>query len=1175
MLTLRPKFIISCLIAGFFSSPLLAADIDWRNNRILPLEKITVGPVDNYQAVIDEGNNALFFTRHQNLLSNLVKQDLTTGITKYLLADDHDGKDPALSPDASQLAVTLFRFDALGDVCLLPLKQGELKCITKSGSREWQPFWVSNNQVGYLRQSISQATTQLVIHSLTNQSDQVIVSGQLSAPAASANGQWLIYNREATKQQAGGLYLYNLADQKEHGPLQLDLPGNSSFAQFDAEQKFIYFSHYLNDTNNDQQIDAQDHSVLFRLPFAKALDTDNKHLPEQLTSVAQNCSFPAVTSKNVYMTCAFEGSLDTYSMPLSGQVPAQWQTEEINLAHAQASSYEERLLLLNTLRYRQEQTSPAMLERLLSNHLALNEYTAASYYVEQLAKSYQKNTDLADFFANLGVLLQLQAKQSLQPQGMLTASYRQALQQEQQKLAAKKRNPQNLVLFKAWINFLAKKPQEAKRLLAGPMANDLHPLQVYLQLELANQLFADNPKALKTLFGQALAIEKIPSEARLFYAFQWLKQLSSPALGLTSEQQQAELERMAANSRDERVKILLLNEVDLLKLIAATEFDVERGYFTSFSQRLNPAKDDSQLRRLSHLRAIQLTGLAEKYNFMELMSRHWLTHTSISDPGFAQTAEYYGSINLSRAYGSLQQQENLTALNSFYALVRQTSDPEAIYQLIYIGLQLDTKLQPRMELLLNQLMAEELIDKNDPVAAATLALLKNPQLETKGLEKLAADLQGYQPKGLNRGAADLLTGSIYHRLVLATQDGYNHNKSYYQQAHYHYMLGLDLAWNNQRTQAALLNNLGQLHLTVRNYGLASEFFAQRLRQPFITPEEELLTHWQLARSLYYSNRMQAASLQAEQALALSQQQDEQQALVALEKAGFYALQAKNFSQALQHYQALIATGQLKGRNLSKAEFSLAYLNFKLGNSAPATAGFKRVLEQLPHLSRAPFKQGQRPGFAPERLTLQSYGFLAQLANTPEEKLAWLEKRIQLLSSLKVKDLRYGFDEEGRLSQLIQTQLQAAVVLEALNRPEQLANLMKTNLNTVSDWEKSGASLIGQPVLHSVYNYLVLASSYPTAFAEEPKQLEKLLKSIDKEWVVEPETPAYNQAQQLKLKLLIAGYRFGLAQQTSDELTAKLQAMKNNQEWQTLAITRPDLHQELEALAAGVQALTKP
>lgn len=1173
--SLRSRLLPTLLLTGLFSSQVTAEAIDWRNNRILPLEKITVGPVDNYQAVIDESKGALFFTRHQNLLSNLVKQDLTTGITQYLLPNDYDSKDPALSPDASQLAVTLFRFDALGDVCLLPLKQGELKCITKSGSREWQPFWVSNNQVGYLRQSISQATTQLVIHSLTNNSDQVIVSGQLSAPAASTHGQWLIYNREATQQQPGGLYLYNLANQEERGPIQLDLPGNSSFAQFDADRKFIYFSHYLNDTNNDQQIDAQDHSVLFRLPFEQALDTKSKHLPEQLTSVAQNCSFPALTSTKLYMTCAFEGSLDTYRMPISGQVPAQWQTEEINLAHTQASSYEERLLLLNTQRYRQQQTSPAMLERLLSNHLALYEYTAASYYVEQLADAYQKNSDLTEFFNNLATLLNLQAKQRLQPQGMLTASYRQELQQEQQKLAAENLNPQNLALFKAWLSFLANQPQEAKRLLVKPMANDLHPLQVYLQLELASQLFADNPKALKTLFGKALAIEKISSEVRLFYAFQWLKQLSNSTLALTSEQQQKELEKMAASSTDERVKILLLNEVDLLKLVAATEFDIERGYFTSISKRLNPAKEDAQLRRLAHLRAIQLTGLAEKYNFMELMSRHWLTHTAINDPGFAQTAEYYGSINLSRAYGSLQQQENLTALNSFYALVRQTSDPEAIYQLIYIALQLDTSLQPRMELLLNQLMAEELIPKDDPVAAATLELLKNPQLSIKRLEELAAGLQAYQPKGLNRGAADLLTGSIYHRLLLATQTGYNHNKNYYQQAHYHYMLGLDLAWNNQRTQAALLNNLGQLHLTVRNYGLASEFFAQRLQQPFITPEEELLTRWQLARSLYYSNRMQEASLQAEQALALSQEEDKNQQVIALEKAGFYALQAKNFPLALEHYQALIATGKLTGRNLAKAKFSLAYLNFKLGSTAPATAGFKRVLEQVASLSAAPFKQGQLPGFSPQRLTLQSYGFLAQLAETPEEKLTWLEKRIQLLSNLKVKDLRYGFDEEGRLSQLIQTQLQAAVVLEELKRPEQLASLMKTNINSLTDWEKAGGSLIGQPVLQSVYNYLVLATSYPKAFAEEPKQLEKLLKSIDKEWVVEPETPVYNQAQQLKLQLLIAGYRFSLAQQTAEELTAKLQAIQSSQRWESLAVTRPDLHRELHLLAKGVLALAKP
>lgn len=1187
---LNKKFMPLLLLLGITAANTVTAaltdTVDWRNNRILPLEKITVGPTDNYQAVIDEKQQLIFYTRHENLISSLVKQSLTTGISSSLLPNDYDSKDPTLSPDATHLALTLFRFDALGDVCLLPLnetlkgkKEGELRCITKSSSREWQPFWLNNQTLGYLRRGISQTTTELVIHSLENNTQQVLLSGQISAPAASADGQWIIYNRERTSAKQSGLYLYNLATQKEQGPIQLDLPGNSSFARFDNQQAYIYFSHYLNDTNNDQQIDGQDHSVLFRLPFAKALDTDNQHLPEQLTSVAQNCSFPTLTNQKLYMTCAFEGSLDNYRMPLTGQIPATWQTADINLAHAQAASYEERLLLLNTQRYREQTTSPEFLERLLSNHLALNEFTAASYYVQQLAEVYKGQADLAEFFKNLTVLLQLQAKQHLQPQGLLTADFRQQLQTEHQQLIATTRNPKTLALFQAWVHFLAKNPTAAKSALMGKnnqlTAHNVHPLAFYLQLELASQLFANQPAALEGLFANALKAPNLVTEARLFYAFQWLKTLNHPSLALTSEQQQQRLQSMANQTLDKRVKILLLNEVDLLKLVAATDFEVERSYFTSISQRLNPAIKDAQLRRLAHLRAIQLTGLAEKYNFMELMSRHWLTHTPISDPGFAQTAEYYGSINLSRAYGSLQQQENMAALNTFYALIRQTSDPEAIYQLITIGLTLDTSLQPRMELLLNQVMAEELIDKNDPVAATTLEVLTNPKIDVKRLEELAKQLQTYQPKGLNRGAADLLTGSLYHRLLLTTQNGYKHNKNYYQQAHYHYMLGLDLAWNNPRSEAALLNNLGQLHLSVRNYGLASEFFTLRLQLPFVHTEQQLLTHWQLAKSLFYSNRMQAASHQAELALTLSQQASKTDQIIALEKAGFYALQAENFPLALKHYQALLQTKALSGLNLTKAEFSLAYLNFKLGNQAPAEVGFKRVLEQLPNLSAAAFKVGDQPRFSPERLSLQSYGFLAQLAKSPEEKLNWLEKRMQLLTGLKIKDLRYGFDEENRLSQLIQAQLQAAVLLEKLQRPEQLARQMQTNLASLGDWQKNGGSVISQPVLQSVYNYLVLAASYPDAFAKEPKQLAELLKKIQKEWVVEPETPAYNQAQQLKLSLLTAGYKLGLQQLTSQGLAAEVHALQTGASWQGLAMTRPDLHQELQALAAGLLSQAKP
>jgi len=135
--------------------------------------------------------------------------------------------------------------------------------------------------------------------------------------------------------------------------------------------------------------------------------------------------------------------------------------------------------------------------------------------------------------------------------------------------------------------------------------------------------------------------------------------------------------------------------------------------------------------------------------------------------------------------------------------------------------------------------------------------------------------------------------------------------------------------------------------------------------------------------------------------------------------------------------------------------------------------------------------------------------------------------------------------------------------------------MKDNLNNLLAWQKNGGSLISQPVLQSIYNYLVLAIDNPAAFTEEPLALREFIQKINDEWVVVPETPAYNQAQQLKLQLLETGYRFRLQQQTANQLKAGLQALEKTASWRNLAVTRPDLYRELEDLAKGVQDLAKP
>jgi len=116
-------------------------------------------------------------------------------------------------------------------------------------------------------------------------------------------------------------------------------------------------------------IDGQDNSVVFRIPV-KELEKSGELLPEQLTSVEANCSYPRPQGARLLVTCAFEGALDIYEAPATGIIPSAWNEKLVWNAHQTARTYHERILLLNALRYRgTAATVPDYEERLLSDHL--------------------------------------------------------------------------------------------------------------------------------------------------------------------------------------------------------------------------------------------------------------------------------------------------------------------------------------------------------------------------------------------------------------------------------------------------------------------------------------------------------------------------------------------------------------------------------------------------------------------------------------------------------------------------------------------------------------------------------------------------------------------------------------------------------------------------------------
>ncbi|WP_404418784.1 hypothetical protein [Marinospirillum sp.] len=1156
-------------LVSLLALPVHANPPDWRNNQLLLPEKITVGPSDNYQARPDINNQRLFYTRHQSLVSQVVQQNLETGRTRELLPPDHDAKDPALSPDGRRLALTSYRGNALGSVCVLPL-QGEdpqLNCLTADGQRAWLPFWVDASTLGYLRRAATGRDQELVLHSLSSGQQQVLLQGQLSAPSVSSDGRYLLFQRRGEQQ---GLYVYDLENQQETGPLPLDLPGLSSYALYNPEDGYLYFSHFLSDTSGDQQIDGEDHSVIFRIRLERLLESDRPLLPEQLTSVAHNCNFPALGGQQLYMTCAYEGSLDTYRLPLSGQLPEHWQEEDLREADSVASHYAERLLLLNNLRYRQGSTSQAMLEKLLANHLEMGELTAASHFTRQLQERSEEDSVSAHFYSNLQLLLQLKAEKQLQPSGQLTSAYQGQLEQARKALQPSPQAEETAV-FRAWINWLGLNTQEARNTLSNspelplPLA---HYLQIQLDLELA-ETASQTRQALLAATGNPV----IASDARVFYAFQYLQLLSRQALDQQAHIQQ--LQRVRKNVSDERVLALLDNEISLLQLAAASERSEERALYQTISGRLRDYSDQPQMHRALHIRAIQRMGLAERYDFMELMSRHWLTTTNIRHVGFAAAAGQYATINLNRGYGAWSQEENNTALNTFYSVLRQTSDLEALYNLLRLGLAESSEpaLKERMQRLYEQLLAEDLLGNNQLYAEALRPLLTQPNPDMETLQASAEKLQKLEVSGLDSGVRDLLLGYLYHRQLLATQEGYNRDQDLAQQAHHHYMLGLDLAYRNPRVEAAVLENLGQLHFQLGNHGLAAEFLGQRLALPWLNREQQLWLHWRYARALYYSNRYPAASRQAEEALALGQQLEHPETPALQERAAFYALQAQDFPRATEHYESLLNSKRLTGNNAVKAQFSLAYAYFQLDQSEKARKAFTEVLQALPQASPVAARNDRLASFQPQRLEVQSYGFLSRLAATAPQRLEWLEKRLALLQKMHSEDRRYSLDELSRFSLIIQTRLQKAEQLEVLD-PVASAEEMRRVLQELANYQEAGGPLGSQPVLQSLYNYLTLGAYHPQAFAQEPQALKELLEATLDELHLELYMPPVNHAQRLKLQLLHRFYQARRQENPEPQaLEQQLQELEATEAWQSLALTRPDLLEELNQLATGIRQLT--
>jgi len=1101
-------------------------------NRLLPIKKITVGPDDQYHGSMDPSGQILVFTHKSNLVPHLRVQNINTGEVRDFLSLTSDSQEPIFGP-AGVIVFTYYKFNARGDICYaeapsftksaetLPISDAKIHCLARasgeSNEARTNPFWKSKDEIGYIAENPMVSIKNIVTENIHTGVKFILASGQVFSPAMIPDGKYLSYMQIAQSSRPGQnefkreLVVKDLASQENY-IVRFALPGISGFPAFSNDGKMLYFSHYLNDSNGDNIIDGNDNAVIFRIPMEQIIANKSNQLlfPEQLTSLESSCSFPHPYQDFVFATCAFEGSLDVYQIPAGGIVPAKWTKTVLENALATSRSYQERILLLNTQKYRGSSSHQITSERLFNNHILADETAAASSYLDEMIRE-QPMREKA-YRELLKIYIEARELKKAQPSADVSRIFREQISQLEHKLSGFQ-SEKNLVLilrgtFKVFTNdFLD--AEEVLRQVRD--ADDMRPLERYLYFELAEKsLRPFLPKTedrLLSAYHIMMRAPELDEEAHVYYAFRLLKQIQDSHKDLN--------ERIKVIESSEKflldpVLTLLNSEVAVLKIILAP--DAEKGkLYGQLDKYLSQTRSDYFLRKALYVRGILNFTAAAQFFYIELIATNWLKYTTQSDTEFIYAREVVQTAALDEAYSNIFKNDTF-ASGFFYESLSLTDDLESHYG--YIESMMRRNQRAVITDRYKTLVQRSFIDDNMKFVDALLILIdqapqaaKNPKYIAhldQAIEKLVSMSQ-------DRDAPSryLLLGSCYLQKLLRTTKGLEFSDDLMQNANRSLMLAYDLGRDNIRLQASALMDLGILHAHIQNYGLAVRFFSLRKALGFSSPQEKASFEWLYANALFLSH-------QAEVAAAEIAEIDSSLMKPAMqERRAFYLVAAEKYPEAILAYENFFKSPQPQDQqSLAKINLSYAYALFHDKKEVEAKAQFYLAIQSLDRLSRISQSVEHPVEFEPKRLKLFAYGFLSQIGSS-NERIEALKKRIELLkdnSSLL----------EDQKSAVIEAELQISKLLIKID-PKQVGDHLREAFKISESLGQESQFLSHAPLAASIAG-LVQGILHPDLqTSEDQKRLQSLVHKCEQAFEGTKVPQDYLIYQDLKLKILERAY----------------------------------------------------
>lgn len=1092
------------------------------------LKKITVGPEDNFDPVVSSG--ALLFSKSSNLRYSIYRQSLEDGSLDILVSPEADSKDARISENGKKVVFTYFGYDAKGDVCTLDLSSKKESCLKRAESIESNPIWLDNEQFIFLRQSKDNLnSSQLIKYDM--QREVVLLEGQISSPAVIHGANRIVIN-ERSKSGLHRLLTIDL-EGRIKARSQINLPGITGSLSFGSQAGWLYFSQFLNDTNHDQRIDALDHGVVFRVR-AENLEQGGAVFPEQLSSSDSNCRLPFPTNDDLYLTCDFEGSLDIYRLPSSGLLPRNWGEKLLWEAHDSARSYQERLLILNVIRYRlQTAKQKKIKERILINHVQNLDFSASKFYANQLKQD--SAAEKKEYFSALTLFLKIFEDKLRQSSKVVSLSYAKRLKNLSRQIS-QVRDEDMRLLLEASLAYSYNHMPTARKQLSNLWKKTKKPEVKYLSLILAKNLYSPEDKVWLNFYRDMLSFKSLNQQSRIYYAYHYLLLINSYS--------QAKYQKMI-----NLVKRKLLAEDSLLDLFhaeslsrqLASEIDQKKGdsIYREISKIIKSTRSNLQLRRAIYITMLRHLRRAEKFRYMGFIANDWLRYTDLRHAEISYAMEQYTISLLDDGYSYLSKKNYDKASGLFYTAVRSTDDLEAHLQF--------TKLESKKNGLAGVQKSLSRLKKIKAISSDSerfsrisfeLDLIQGRNRDQQvNINELISDLNELNDDTLiNPGMKYLSLGVVYHRSMLKKANRYELDLDTFSKAHRAYMLALDLGRDNDRIVARVLENLGRLHFRAGNYELAYGFLSRRTKIGFANQEGKMAFDWLYAKSSYYVDHPEKSYKIMKASLAEGVSEAYLSAFK--ERAAFYALVSSQWSESSKLYE------QLLERNWSTYQEAVLRLSYgyalsKLKRKQHAKKQVLKSLELVPQDAPWPLMNSELlVPFNPLRHRMLAYGLLAKWSQGAKA-IKFRESRIAATESLLAKDTDHLFiDPIQARERILQDSNQILAGYLNLRQHQRAKRQTVKSLDYVNKLLQEGGSISSWAASQTMIN-VISAELHYNLNAPISSSLDKLFTEFhDKSEPRHELKDSVALERRIRLELFELSYRSRISKSMSPEMAQK-------------------------------------